>query len=73
MEVRPGMRTRLSALMVAVLFAAVSCPRPASADDTLNVVSSFPGGTEVLEVVANRAGLFKAEHLDVEKSYSGNI
>jgi NitT/TauT family transport system substrate-binding protein len=59
----------LAALVVTMLW----FPRPAAADDTLNLVSSFPGGTEVLEIVAKRAGLFQAEHLDVEKSYSGNI
>ena len=59
--------------LAGVLLALVCCLRPASADDKLTVVSSFPGGTEVLETVANKAGLFKAEHLDVDKVYSGNI
>jgi NitT/TauT family transport system substrate-binding protein len=63
----------LSALIASALLALPCLARPAWADDKLTVVSSLPGGTEVLEIVANRAGLYKAEHLDVEKIYSGNI
>jgi len=66
-------RAGLNALMAVIVLALACCPRPAWADDKLTVVSSLPGGTEVLEVVANKAGLFRAEHLDVEKLYSGNI
>ncbi len=66
-------RERLSALMAGVLIALLSCVRPALADDPLTVISGSPGGTEVLEIVAAKAGLFKAEHLDVQKIYSGSI
>jgi ABC-type nitrate/sulfonate/bicarbonate transport system substrate-binding protein len=59
--------------MTIVVLALVLCLRPASADDALTVVSGSPGGTDVLETVANKAGLFKAEHLDVDKIYSGSI
>jgi NitT/TauT family transport system substrate-binding protein len=62
-----------NALLAGVLLALMCATRTASADDNLTVVSSSPGGTEVLEVVANKAGLFKAEHLNVDKQYSGNI
>jgi NitT/TauT family transport system substrate-binding protein len=47
-------------------------PCAASADDTLHVVAAFPGGIEVLENVALYAGLYKAEHLDVDKQYAGS-
>jgi NitT/TauT family transport system substrate-binding protein len=47
-------------------------PRAQAADDnTLHVVSAFPGGIEVLENVARYAGLYKAENLDVDKQYAG--
>jgi NitT/TauT family transport system substrate-binding protein len=64
---------RPSAVLAGTVLALAFCLRPASADDKLMVVSSFPGGTEVLETVADKAGLYKAEHLDVDKVYSGNI
>jgi ABC-type nitrate/sulfonate/bicarbonate transport system substrate-binding protein len=60
------------AFVAGLLLAALCLPRPAAADDTLTVVSSFPGGIEVLEEVANKGGLYKAEHLNVDKVYSGN-
>jgi NitT/TauT family transport system substrate-binding protein len=63
---------RLSAFAASLLLAFLCLWRPAAADDKLTVVSSFPGGIEVLEEVAQNAGLYKAEHLDVEKVYSGN-
>ncbi len=60
------------AFAIGLLLAALCLPAPAAADDTLTVVSSFPGGIEVLEEVANKGGLYKAEGLDVDKVYSGN-
>jgi NitT/TauT family transport system substrate-binding protein len=47
-------------------------PHAAVADDTVRVVAAFPGGIEVLENVAKFGGLFKAEHLDVDKEYAGS-
>lgn len=63
------MRARI---VVFALLAALCAPHPALANDKLTVVSSFPGGIEVLEEVANKGGLYKAEGLDVDKVYSGN-
>jgi NitT/TauT family transport system substrate-binding protein len=60
------------AFLIVALVAFAAAPRPALADDTLHVVASFPGGIEVLENVAKFAGLFAAEHLDVDKQYTGN-
>lgn len=70
---RLNTRARLSAIMGGVLIALTCCLRPAFADDQLTVISGSPGGTEVLEIVAAKAGLFRAEHLDVQKIYSGSI
>jgi NitT/TauT family transport system substrate-binding protein len=47
-------------------------PRPAAADDTLLVVAAFPSGIDVVEHVAQNAGLYAAEHLTVDKQYSGS-
>jgi NitT/TauT family transport system substrate-binding protein len=54
------------------LLAFAVVPRAVRADDTLHVVAAFPGGIEVLENVARYGGLYKAEHLDVDKQYSGS-
>jgi NitT/TauT family transport system substrate-binding protein len=59
-------------ILACALLAALAVPRPAAADDQLNVVSSFPGGIEVIENVAKNAGLYRAEHLDINKQYSGS-
>jgi NitT/TauT family transport system substrate-binding protein len=59
------------AVALFALVALASMPRAATADDTLHVVAGFPGGIEVLENVARYGGLFKAEHLDVDKQYAG--
>jgi NitT/TauT family transport system substrate-binding protein len=50
---------------------ACALPRPASADDTLNVIgASFSSAFfEVLDHVAVRAGFFNEEHLNVQKTY----
>jgi NitT/TauT family transport system substrate-binding protein len=63
---------RRGVLAICALLALLCAPRPAVADDTLHVVSSAPGGIEVLENVAKNAGIYKAEHLDVDKQYSGS-
>ncbi len=57
---------------ILTLLALAWLPCAASADDTLHVVAAFPGGIEVLENVALYAGLYKAEHLDVDKQYAGS-
>lgn len=64
------MKSFAAALIALTAFAVV--PRPASADDTLHVVASFAGGIEVFENVAKYAGLYDAEHVKVEKTYSGS-
>ena len=66
--VRPFIRTLALCAFVALL----GSPRPAAADDTLHVVGANPGGIEVLENVAEHAGLYKAEHLIVDKQYAGS-
>jgi NitT/TauT family transport system substrate-binding protein len=60
------------ALVLLALSAVAWTPRAAAADDTVRVVAAFPGGIEVLENVAKFGGLFKAEHLDVDKEYAGS-
>jgi len=62
---------KVAVLLFALIVLAFT-PRAARADDTLHVVASFPGGIEVLENVAKYAGLYAAEHLDVDKQYSGS-
>jgi NitT/TauT family transport system substrate-binding protein len=54
-----------------VLASALSFPAPAAADDKLVVIggSVATGFFEVLEHVAQRAGFYKEEHLDVENQY----
>jgi NitT/TauT family transport system substrate-binding protein len=65
------MRT-LTVALLAIIALSFGMPRPAGADDTLRVVAAFPGGIEVLENVAKLAGLYAAEHLDVDKEYAGS-
>jgi NitT/TauT family transport system substrate-binding protein len=62
-----------TALLAALLVTALAAPRPAVADDALTVIGGAPGNFyEVIDYVAQRAGFFKAEHLDVDKQYGGN-
>ncbi len=58
--------------LLCALVALAAGPRAALADDTLRVVASFPGGIELLENVAKFGGLYKAEHVEVDKQYSGS-
>jgi NitT/TauT family transport system substrate-binding protein len=62
------------AAIAAAALALLGMPRPAAADDTINVVSgSFPTAYfEVLGDVADHAGLFKEQHLDVNITFAGN-
>jgi NitT/TauT family transport system substrate-binding protein len=57
-----------------VASAVVALPRPAAADDTLNLVGgSFPTAFfEILIDVAERAGYYKEQHLIVNVNYAGN-
>jgi NitT/TauT family transport system substrate-binding protein len=59
------------ALVVIALTAALVAPRPASANDALTLIggSAPTGFFEVLDAVADRAGFFKEEHLDVTLEY----
>jgi NitT/TauT family transport system substrate-binding protein len=60
------------AVALIALLAVAALPRPAIADDTLHVVASFAGGIEVFENVAKYGGIYDAEHVKVDKSYSGS-
>jgi NitT/TauT family transport system substrate-binding protein len=57
--------------VIAAALALAVVPRAAAADDTLLVVAGFPSGIDVVEHVAENAGLYKAEHLIIDKQYSG--
>jgi NitT/TauT family transport system substrate-binding protein len=62
-------------LAAAVAVTALLWPaRPAFAGDTLNVISGsvISGAFEVLGIVADRAGLYRQQHLDVVTQYAGN-
>jgi NitT/TauT family transport system substrate-binding protein len=61
-------------LALTAVLAAFALPRPAAADDALTVLSgSFPTAYfEVLGYVADHAGFYKEEHLDVTTQYVGN-
>jgi len=60
------------AVALIALLALAAVPRPAWADDTLHVTASFAGGIEVFENVAKFGGIYDAEHVKVDKSYSGS-
>jgi NitT/TauT family transport system substrate-binding protein len=57
-----------------VLFALLAVPRPAAADDALTVITgAFPTAFyEVIGDVAERAGFYKEQHLQVTVQYAGN-
>lgn len=65
---------RTGALIACAVAASFAAPRPAAADDTLNLIGgSFPTAFfEVIADVALKAGFFKDEHLDVNIQYAGN-
>jgi ABC-type nitrate/sulfonate/bicarbonate transport system substrate-binding protein len=67
-------RSRIARILASAACAALVfawAPRPALADDTLNVLgaSNGAGFYEVLDHVADEAGFFKQEHLIVDKQY----
>jgi NitT/TauT family transport system substrate-binding protein len=63
----------MKALTVALIaLLAPALPGPARADDTLHVTASFAGGIEVFENVAKYGGIYDAEHVKVDKTYSGS-
>jgi NitT/TauT family transport system substrate-binding protein len=49
-------------------------PRPAQADDALSIIAGapIPGIFDALDNVAQGAGFYKAEHLEITKNYSGS-
>ncbi len=65
---------RLAAVICAVLSTLASAPRPAAADDALRLVGgNFPPSVvDVEDIVADRAGFYRAEHLAVTKDFAGN-
>jgi NitT/TauT family transport system substrate-binding protein len=74
---RDYVRPKLSRRAVVGLFALVALswalPLPALADDSLSViVGAPPGMVDALDLVAQGAGFFKAEHLDVVKDHAQN-
>jgi NitT/TauT family transport system substrate-binding protein len=55
------------------ILAVASFARPAAADDTLTVIGIFPSAFfDVMDAVAEYAGLYKEEHLNVVNQWSGN-
>jgi NitT/TauT family transport system substrate-binding protein len=62
------------ATCVYALLALFLVPRPALADDSLNLVAgSAPGvAADAIEFVAQGAGFYRAEHLTVNKQYASN-
>ena len=62
---------RRCALVAVALAALLVAPRPAAADDALTLIGgSVPTGFfEVLDAVADRAGFFKEQHLNVTLEY----
>jgi NitT/TauT family transport system substrate-binding protein len=67
--------TRLGSIAgLIALLAAVAAPRPALADDALSIVAGnpAPGIFDTLELIADGAGFYKQQHLDVTKNYGAN-
>lgn len=61
------------AALACALLALLAWPRPAAADDTLTVIGITASSLfEVVDDVAEHAGFFKAEHLNVVIQYAGN-
>jgi NitT/TauT family transport system substrate-binding protein len=73
MKVSIPMTNTLAALACAALALAI-VPRPAAADDTLTIMqgSVNPALYSVADIVADRAGFFKDEHLNVVSQLANN-
>jgi NitT/TauT family transport system substrate-binding protein len=60
--------------LVCAVFVAVTllaAPRPAAADDSLSVIAGAPPNVfDLLEIVAEGAGFYKQQHLNVEKNWT---
>jgi len=60
-----------AAALAALVAALAAFPRPAAADDDITTLGTTPGSFyQVLEHVAVQAGLYKEEHLNVNKQYA---
>jgi NitT/TauT family transport system substrate-binding protein len=61
-------------VLLAIALLALFClPRPARADDTLILIAgAAPGIYDALELVAEGAGFYEAEHLNVVEQYAAN-
>jgi NitT/TauT family transport system substrate-binding protein len=62
----------IAGALLCALTAFIGAARPASADDTLSIVTGAPttGLFDLIEDVAAGAGFYKAEHLNIVKEYS---
>ncbi len=66
-------RSRRAVLAAAVLLSLVVIPRPVVADDAISVITGAPPGmVDALDLIAQGAGFFKDEHLDVERDHAPN-
>jgi NitT/TauT family transport system substrate-binding protein len=74
MGISTRVRRRLALVCAAVIALTAAMPRPARAADQLTVVTgSLPTAFyEVITYVAEQAGFFKAENLDVNVNFAGN-
>jgi NitT/TauT family transport system substrate-binding protein len=55
------------------LLAAFWCAAPATADDSLSIIAGAPPNVfDLLELVAQGAGFYKAEHLNIMKNWTTN-
>jgi NitT/TauT family transport system substrate-binding protein len=61
---------KAAGLALVAAIALATLPRPAVADDTIVVAAGFPSGIDAVENVALNAGIYKAEHLSVDKEYT---
>ena len=71
---RPNAVTRWCAGCLGLALALSIAPRPALADDTLTVMEASIAPTlyDIMDIVAERAGFFKDEHLDVVEQHVNN-
>jgi NitT/TauT family transport system substrate-binding protein len=64
-------KTALCALLTGLVLALGVAPQPARADDTITAIggNALPGLYGILEIVAERAGFFKQEHINFVEQY----